>query len=48
MTETYYKNQIDIIWEEKSIEKIKQKINEYNNNNIYVSSRDDLLDRVQN
>ena len=39
-----YKNQIDIIWKEK----IKQKINEYNYNDINVSSRNDLENRVQN
>ena len=45
---TYYQNQIDIIWEQHCLEKIKQKINEYNYDNIYFSSRNDLLYRVQN
>ena len=43
----YYKNQINIIWEEKCLEKIKQKINDYNNNNIIFSSKNDLLLRVK-
>ena len=43
----YYKNQINIIWEEKCLEKIKQKINDYNNNNIIFSSKNDLSLRVK-
>ena len=39
---TYYQNQIDIIWEQKCIEIIKQKINEYNDKDICVSSRNAL------
>jgi len=44
---TYYQNQIDIIWEQQCLEKIKQKINQYNYDIIYFSSRNDLLYTVQ-